>query len=355
MSWVAAAVIGSTLVGGYMSSQASESAAQTQADAANNAIGANKEAAAQQAALRQPYRAAGETAQNKLMQYLGLTSPNATATGAATQTQGNFDGAAYLAANPDVAANEYYNKNPYQHYLDYGQNEGRAFMATPAATQASADYTASPDFGKYASAEFKGVPGFDSSSLMNNFTMADFQADPGYAFRLKEGMNAMNATAAARGGLISGNALKAGQQYGQEMGSQEYQNAFNRYNANRAFQAQEYGNAFNRFQTERGNTLAPFQNLAASGQAAAAGQAANIGNMAGANAALSTGAANATAAGQVGSANAYTNAIGQGIGAYQMNQLINRSAYSPTSPYNYYGANGGNYGPTQSGGNLVQQ
>jgi hypothetical protein len=58
--------------------------------------------------------------------------------------------------------------------------------------------------------------------------------DPGTAFRLKEGMKAMNATAAARGGLISGNALRAGQAFGQELGSQEYQNAFNRYLSNNA-------------------------------------------------------------------------------------------------------------------------
>jgi len=152
-----------------------------------------------------------------------------------------------------------------------------------------------------------------------------YQADPGYAFRLKEGMNAMNATAAARGGLISGNALKAGQIYGQEMGSQEYGNAFNRYLSN-------YSNAQNTFQLNRNNLLGPLQFLSSQGQASAANQAANVGNMAASNAALSTGAANAQAAGQIGSANAYTNAIGQGVGAYQMNQLINRSAYnSPTN------------------------
>jgi hypothetical protein len=74
------------------------------------------------------------------------------------------------------------------------------------------------------------------------------------------------------------------------------------------------------------------QFLSSQGQASAAGQAANVGNMAASNAALSTGAANAQAAGQVGSANAYSNAVGQGIGAYQMNQLINRSAYNTTPP-----------------------
>jgi hypothetical protein len=169
-----------------------------------------------------------------------------------------------------------------------------------------------------------------------DFIYGDFNysADPGYAFRLKEGMNAMNATAAARGGLISGNALKAGQIYGQELGSQEYQNAFGRYLSNRA-------NAQNTFQLNRNNLLGPLQFLSTQGQASAANQAANVGNMAASNAALSTGAANAQAAGQVGSANAYSNAVGQGIGAYQMNQLINRSAYNnPSSGMNYYGGYG---------------
>ena len=60
------------------------------------------------------------------------------------------------------------------------------------------------------------------------FGMGQFQQDPGYAFRLSEGQKALDRQAAARGGLISGGALKAAQRYGQDMGSQEYMNAFNR-------------------------------------------------------------------------------------------------------------------------------
>jgi hypothetical protein len=145
----------------------------------------------------------------------------------------------------------------------------------------------------------------------------NYQADPGYAFRLKEGMNQMNATAAARGGLISGNALRAGQAYGQQMGSQEYSNAYNRY--------------LGAFNTNTANN----QFLANLGQSSANQQANAVGNFGAAQAANLTGAANAQAAGQIGSANAYSSAIGQGIGAYQMNQLINRSAYN--QPTNYYG------------------
>ena len=54
------------------------------------------------------------------------------------------------------------------------------------------------------------------------------QMDPGYGFRLGEGLKAMERGAAARGGLMSGAALKAGQRYGQDLASQEYGAAYNR-------------------------------------------------------------------------------------------------------------------------------
>jgi hypothetical protein len=128
------------------------------------------------------------------------------------------------------------------------------------------------------------------------------------------------------------------------MGSQEYGNAFNRY-------LQNYSNAQNTFQLNRNNMLDPLKFLSSQGQAAAAGQAANVGNMASSNAALATGAANAQAAGQVGGANAYTNAVSQGIGAYQMNQLINRSAYNQPSSRSLFGSNSYLSSPGYSGMN----
>jgi hypothetical protein len=187
--------------------------------------------------------------------------------------------------------------------------------------------------------------------LTQDFSYAPFDynqnTDPGTQFRLQQGLNAMNATAAARGGLISGNALKAGQDYGQAQGSQEYGNAFNRYLSN-------YANAQNTFQLNRNNLTEPLKFLTSIGQAAGSNQAANIGNFANASAANTIGAANANAAGQIGSANAYNSAIGQGINAYQTNQLINavgnRSAYGnnsignlSTTDANSYGAG---WGPT---------
>lgn len=84
-----------------------------------------------------------------------------------------------------------------------------------------------------------------------NFGMEQFKQDPGYAFRMSEGMKALENSAAARGGLLSGATMKGIQRYGQDMASQEYTNAFNRY------------------QVERGARLNPLQSLAGVGQTTA--------------------------------------------------------------------------------------
>lgn len=111
------------------------------------------------------------------------------------------------------------------------------------------------------------LPELVKASRYTPFGMQQFQQDPGYGFRLKEGQQALDRSAAARGGLISGGALKAAQRYGQEMGSQEYTNAFNRY------------------QLEHQARLNPLQSLAGVGQTTAntlgtSGQnmATNVGN-----------------------------------------------------------------------------
>lgn len=136
------------------------------------------------------------------------------------------------------------------------------------------------------------------------FGMAQFQQDPGYAFRMSEGMKALERGAAARGGLLSGATMKGLQRYGQDLASQEYQNAFNRYGI------------------ERERRLNPLQSLAGVGQTSAqqvgaAGQSmtSGIGNALGAygqGAGEAMGAAaQARASGYVGGANSLTGALGQ--------------------------------------------
>lgn len=76
-----------------------------------------------------------------------------------------------------------------------------------------------------------------AGELQKPFGMDEFEADPGYQFRLSEGIKALDRSASARGGIASGKALKATTRYGQDVASQEYQNAYNRYKAQ---QAQRY-------------------------------------------------------------------------------------------------------------------
>jgi len=136
------------------------------------------------------------------------------------------------------------------------------------------------------------------------FTMKEFQADPGYSFRLSEGQKALDRQAAARGGLISGSALKAAQRYGQEMGSQEYTNAFNRY------------------QTERQARLGPLQSLAGVGQTTAQ-QIGQSGQMMANNVGEAyQNAANARASGYIGSANAITSGLGTYLGYNQSQNYL---------------------------------
>jgi len=75
-------------------------------------------------------------------------------------------------------------------------------------------------------------------SYAQPFSMADYQADPGYAFRVQQGQQAIDRSAAAQAGLQSGAALKAAARFGQEMGSQEYGNAYNRFLQQRQLQLQ---------------------------------------------------------------------------------------------------------------------
>ena len=213
--------VAGNVVGGLLGGKAAKSAANTQAASADRATELQREMYEKNIELNAPFREAGLSAQNKLLDYLGLSA-----------------GAG----------------------------------------------------GKYA----------------KDFSMQDFQQDPGYAFRMAEGMKALDRTAAARGGMLSGAALRGATRYGQEMGSQEYTNAFNRY------------------QTNRANQLNPLQSLMGGGQTAA-GQVANAGqnyaNQAGQN---YMNAGNARASGYVGAANSWTNAIGNAYNQYNQNQMMNR-------------------------------
>lgn len=57
----------------------------------------------------------------------------------------------------------------------------------------------------------------------------EFTGSPGYQFRLDEGQKAIERSAAARGGALSGAALKEGMRYGQDFATNDYDNFLRRY------------------------------------------------------------------------------------------------------------------------------
>lgn len=152
-----------------------------------------------------------------------------------------------------------------------------------------------------------GEPETGTGYLQRRFTAKDLAEgiDPGYQFRLQQGEEATRRAANVGGGQLSGNTLKALNDYSQNAASSEY------------------ANAFNRFQTERGNIYNTLASIAGLGQtslgqtgAQSATASGNIGN------ALAN-AGSAAAAGTVGRANAIGGTVQSLANQYYMNSLRN--------------------------------
>jgi hypothetical protein len=204
-----------SLAGGAMASSAAKKASRAQVQASQDANAAQQRMFEEQKALQEPFRQGGLTAQQEIMQLLGIG--------------GDKNAAGYGSM-------------------------GKAFGAQ------------------------------------------QFQQDPGYAFRQSEGMKALERSAAARGNLMSGSTMKGIQRFGQDLASQEYQNAFNRY------------------QVERAAKLNPLQSLMGSGQSSANVLTGAAGQMGQNEASNIYNAGQARASGYIGSSNALNNALGQVAG-----------------------------------------
>lgn len=310
ISAATAAVVGGGLAaagavgGALISANGAKNAANQQANAAKDANALQQYMYDQAREDQAPWRTAGTNALSQLLLRTGVSPVGSSAyNNALLKTQENFDPQAYLRANPDVAAA---GADPWSHYTRFGANEGRQFTYNSAA-QDILDQKAKAD-----QAQQNGSFG----DLTRNFTAQDFQADPGYEFRLGEGMKGIENSAAARGGLLSGAALKAAGQYNQNFASNEYQNAYNRFNTN---------------QTNTYNRLASLAGVGQTANSAVQSAGQNYANQAGANL---IGAGNAAAAG----AQRASGYIGQGIG-FAANQLTNNwGNYGSNNPDGSYSA-----------------
>lgn len=189
------AIVGSSIISGIAGSlsgkeqaDAARESAQMQADAAKYGMNIQKEQHQQTRNDLQPWRGAGQLAVSSLGN-VGLG--------------GQFD-----------------QSSQYNPYSQFQQSQGL------------------PQFEQF------GVSPEESYQQQTQPFNFDPASDPGYQFRLQQGTDAIEGSAAARGGLFSGQTGKDLAQYGQGLASQEYQNAFARDLAQKQNQGQAYGNAF---------------------------------------------------------------------------------------------------------------
>jgi hypothetical protein len=332
---VAAAIIGSAVVGGAMSASAASDAADAQSGAAADANALQKYIFDEQVKLQQPWRDAGVGGLNRLSYMLGLspTGYGGTAGGNGmptmetpeqirarlvqrftTQSTSNLPGG-YTSAEEGGGV------TPGAPVTNSVVDEARLSQAI------QREQARQKQAYERAANKAERVAGRDPEygSLMDTFDLKDFQVDPGYAFRQSQGEKALQRAASLGGGIDSGAMLKDAMDFNQGLASQEFGNAYNRFNNNQDKQ-------FNRLASISGIGQTASNNISNAAQ--------NYGNQAGGNI---IGAGNAQAAGRVGSANAWNNAIGQGVSMYQQNQLMNSYGGGTPSYYGNLGGGAGNY------------
>lgn len=291
VGWAAAIGAVATVGAGVMQADAAKDAARTQRAGAADASSVQQNMFNQSSAQQRPFMEAGYGANDTLSRLLGI-APRSAGSGA-TGAGNGFDATAYLQANPDVAADSWGSQNPEEHYRRFGITEGRQLSV--------------PRTGGDAQGYAPDNTGLETGYLSQTFGPDQFKAnmDPGYAWRLQQGQQAVQNGAAANSGALSGSALKSLIDYNQGAASQEY------------------GSAFDRFQTQQGNIYQRLSGIAGLGQNAAANvgaQGVATGGQIGANI---VGAANAGAAGQIGAANAYGGALSD-VGSLGMLYALNK-------------------------------
>lgn len=166
------------------------------------------------------------------------------------------------------------------------------------------------DLEPWRAAGVRALGGLENADFQRDFSMKDFQKDPGYDFRMSEGQKALERSAAARGGLQSGGTLKALTRYGQDFASNEFNNAYNRFNADRDRRFNRLSSLAGIGQTANSQIANNNAALSSGGQSFATNAGNNI-----------MGAANAAGAAGIAGANAWGSALG-GIGQNWMDMTM---------------------------------
>ena len=155
--------------------------------------------------------------------------------------------------------------------------------------------------------------GLDAYLKQKGVSNYGFLNSPQYQFLLKQGQQALDRSAAARGMGYSGAQMKAAQQYGQDLASQQYDNEYNRA-------AKEYFNKYDQARGQFGDYYNRLAGIAQGGQQTAQSLG-GMGGQYGQNAGGTLGSlstqlqnnigqlGNARASGYIGQANAITGGL----------------------------------------------
>ena len=274
MPWslIVPAVIGAgaSILGAKEQSGAIDDASAAAADATRQQINYARESRDIALMLTEPQRYAGNAALAAMMDMMGMPRPTAGGGGSPQQNywsgggppaplpnKEGYNDFAGTASPPGVdwsdgfadswVGNALRNYSGFGGYSDFGETAGRYSPDNPYAERAnqplSADsFTArvraheweqqSGNVGSYNEGYLPpglaGWPEGVSQPDLGSFAPYEWQADPGYDFRFREGIRAMDTSAAAKGFDLSGGYGRKLTRYGQDMASQEYMNIFNR-------------------------------------------------------------------------------------------------------------------------------
>ena len=302
---VAAAIIGSAVLGAYSSNKA----AKTQAGAANQASAISQQQYAQTRSDLDPWRQAGQLSLEELKYRLGLgTAPVAAAAPTREQFTTTTPGQPAIPRAYDPRS------------AGWGREPRAAIPGTTTFDQAGYDAA----LGQY-NTNLAQMDTGQSGELLKPFGLEDFQESPAYQFNLQEGEKAINKAASARGNYYAPQTLQDVGRYSQGLASNEFQNAYSNYNTNME------------------NIWRRLYGLSGSGQNAAAQLGGFGAQAAGQQGEYATQAGNARAAGTVGVANAITGAGSDAYNQYLMSQVLARNQ-APTYSGNAGAYDWANYG-----------
>lgn len=240
----------------------------------------------------------------------------------ASMAAGNKAAKAQKNAANTAAANEQAmfeaQREDNQKYYDQGRGDVNTNFGL--ATGALSPYA---NQGAAATSRLSALAGLNGSTALTSA----LQQDPGYQFRMDQGVNALDRSAAARGMINSGAQQKALTQYGQGLASSELNNAFQRVGAVQG-NAQQAAGALGNLYQNQGTTLG---NMAVRQSSQNQNLSQNTSNALGQ---YTMNAGNAQAAGYQNMGSSINGGLQNGLTAYMMNQ-------QPKTMYGNYGTIGG--------------